>query len=189
MAMTKPSICSLLHFPINSRTFISTSCKYRELVKPFCALLVILSVMVFNLVFRARDKTLYRFEINEIGRQFLICDAPPFFGISRMQADLKVGVNVCLLKQQLAYRKRGIRKKAQNFCTKAVLMPSIPAADFFFAFLAASSNSARVKGFSRSFFSDSDNLLSATILLFKISGPRKRSIHPLRSTGSEAGFL
>ena len=55
----------------------------------------------------ALDRTLYRLESKEIGRQFLILLISPFFRIKRMVADLKVSVKVPFLKQQLAYIGRG----------------------------------------------------------------------------------
>ena len=51
---------------------------------------MILSVVFFNLLFRARDKILYKFDNREIGRQFLMFAGEPFFGISLMFEDLKV---------------------------------------------------------------------------------------------------
>ena len=64
---------------MNSMTLIRTSCKYLELVKPFCDLLAILSVVVINLLVKAREIILYKFESNEMGRQFLMSDSSPEF--------------------------------------------------------------------------------------------------------------
>ena len=98
-------------------------------MKPFCALLVIVSVVDFNLVFNAREMILYKFDKSEIGHQFLIFSWEPFFGISQMLAVLKVGVNSPFLKQQFAYLSSGILSIPQNLVMNAVFNPSKPGAD------------------------------------------------------------
>ena len=135
---------------MNSMTLIRTSCKYLELVKPFCDLLVILSVVVINLLFKARKIILYKFESNEMGRQFFMSDSSPFFGISRILAVLKVSQP--LAKQQFAYRSSGFLRVDQNLLINLPLRPSMPAADFLFDFLTASSSSNELNPIQALFF-------------------------------------
>jgi hypothetical protein len=47
----------------------------------------------------ARDRILYIFESNEIGRQFFIKLGSPFLGMSLMHALLKLGVKIPVTKQ------------------------------------------------------------------------------------------
>ena len=106
-----------------------------------------------------------------------------------MLAVLKVSVRQPLLKQQLAYRRRGLRKTGQNRLINLQLKPSMPAADFLFAFLEASSSSKRVKGDSNFNCSALVKILFLTKGCAKISGPKKDSIQPDRSSGSVGGLL
>ena len=173
MDITSASFFSLLQCPINSITLIKTSCKYLELVNPFCALLVIRSVVVISLLFSAREIILYKLLRSEIGRQFFMSPSSPFFGIRRMLAVLKVSLKQPFAKQQLAYLSNGFRRTDQNCEINLPLSPSIQAADFLLAFLVASSSSNRVSGRSSFAFSDSVSLLSLIIGWVRIVGPRK----------------
>ena len=168
-------------------TLIRTSCKYVELVKPFCDLLAILSVVVINLLVKAREIILYKFESNEMGRQFLMSDSSPFFGISRILAVLKVSQP--LAKQQFAYRSSGFLRVDQNLLINLPLGPSMPAADFLFDFLTASSGSNRVKPDSSFVFSANVKILSRITGWDKIDGLKKFSMQPLKSSGSSGGFV
>ena len=112
-----------------------------------------------------------------------------FFGIKRMLAVLKVSVRQPLLKQQLAYRRRGLRKTGQNRKINLPLRPSMPAADFLFAFLKASSSSKRVRGDSNFSCSSLVKMLSLTKGCAIISGPKKDSMHPERLSGSVEGLV
>ena len=168
-------------------TLIRTSCKYVELVKPFCDLLAILSVVVINLLVKAREIILYKFESNEMGRQFLMSDSSPFFGISRILAVLKVSQP--LAKQQFAYRSSGFLRVDQNLLINLPLRPSMPAADFLFDFLTASSSSNRVKPDSSFVFSANVKILSRITGWDKIDGLKKFSMQPLKSSGSSGGFV
>ena len=170
-------------------TLFRTSCKYLELVKPFCDLLVILSVVVINLLFKARKIILYKFESNEMGRQFLMSDSSPFFGISRILAVLKVSLKQPLVKQQFAYRSSSFLRVDQNLLINLPLRPSMPAADFLFDFLTASSSSNRVKPDSSFVFSANVKILSQITGWDKIDGPKKCSMQPLKSSGSSGGFV
>ena len=144
---------------MNSITLIRTSCRYLLLVKPFCALLVMRSVVVISLLLIALDSTLYRFESNEIGRQFFILLISPFFGINLIVADLKVLLRDPVRKQQVAYLNSGTRNILQNFAINLVLSPSIPAAEFMLASLIATSSSIIENSVSSFFFSDSVKML------------------------------
>ena len=170
-------------------TLIRTSCKYVELVKPFCDLLVILSVVVINLLVKSREIILYKFESNEMGRQFLMSDSSPFFGISRILAVLKVSLKQPLAKQQFAYRSSGFLRVDQNLLINLPLRPSMPAADFLFDFLTASSSSNRVKPDSSFVFSANVKILSRITGWDKIDGLKKFSMQPLKSSGSSGGFV
>ena len=172
-------------------TLIRTSCKYVELVKPFCDLLAILSVVVINLLVKAREIILYKFESNEMGRQFLMSDSSPFFVISRILAFLKVSLKQPLAKQQFAYRSSGFLRLRvdQNLLINLPLRPSMPAADFLFDFLTASSSSNRVKPDSSFVFSANVKILSRITGWDKIDGLKKFSMQPLKSSGSSGGFV
>ena len=97
-----------LQLAMHSITLIKTSCRKRELVKPFCALDVILSITVLSLLFSAREIILYRFESNEIVRQFFNLLKSPFFGISLTQAVLKEPYKCPFSKQHNAYLNSGV---------------------------------------------------------------------------------
>ena len=115
MDITRASFFSPLQCPINSITLIKTSYKYLELVNPFCALLVIRSVVVIRpLLFSAREIILYKVPRSEIGHQFFMSPSSPFFGIRRMLAVLKVSLKQPFAKQQLAYLSKGFRSIDQN---------------------------------------------------------------------------
>ena len=101
-----------------------------------------------------------------------------------MLAVLKVSVRKPLLKQQLAYRRSGLRKTGQNRLINLPLKPSIPAADFLLAFLEASSSSKSVRGDYNFNCSSLVKMLFLTKGWAKISGPKKDSIQPERSSGS-----
>ena len=88
-----------LQWLIASQTFINTSCVYLDLLKPFCERLQILLTILSNLAFNAREIILYMLERREIGRQFLIEEHSPFFGIRRIQAPRKLLVSSPELKQ------------------------------------------------------------------------------------------
>ena len=150
---------------------------------------MILSVVFFNLLFRARDKILYKFDNREIGRQFLMFAGEPFFGISLMFADLKVAESSPFRKQIFAYLCSGTRNTFQNLRINSVLSPSIPGADLVLACLEASSSSNSESGISSCAASFLESLLFTTILLASISGPRKFSMQPLRSSGSSVDLV
>jgi hypothetical protein len=104
----------------------------------------------------------------DIGRQLVIRDVSPFFGMSFKRPDLKVGVSFFLIKTQLAYRCRGTLKKRQNFFMKQLLMPSIPDA-LLFASEIETSSSKIVKGASSRSRIFAGILLLVTIGLANIS--------------------
>ena len=158
-------------------------------MNPFCALLKIRSVVVSSLLLIALDSTLYRFDKREIGRQFFMLVFSPFFGINLIVADLKVLVRVPFLKQQVAYLKSGTRKYFQNLEIKRVLNPSIPAAEFMFAFLIASSSSLIAKLDSSLVLSAAVSMLFLTREELRISGPKNFSMQPVKFSGSVAGFV
>ena len=132
---------------------------------------------------------MYRFERSEIGRQFLIFRASPFFGIKRTTAERKECESSPLLKHVTAYLKSGTRNTGQFCLINLVLRPSCPDADFRLAFLIAVSSSVISNGLSSSAFSVGVNLLFCTIGCSKTDLPRNFSIQPDRSSGSEEGFL
>ena len=80
-----------------------------------------------------------------------------------MHAVLKVLVSVPFLKQHVAYLRSGTRTKSQIFCIITLLTPSIPGADFLFAFLIALSSSDSVMGASNLILSSAFNFVPKTV--------------------------
>jgi hypothetical protein len=120
MATMQAGMLFWLQYPIVSHKLISTSCMNLLLVNPFCARLKIKSRASLSLVFNALDKILYIQLSKEIGRQLVIREVSPFFGMSFRRPDLKVGVSFFLINTHLAYRCRGTLKKRQHFFYEAV---------------------------------------------------------------------
>ena len=140
-------------------------------------------------MFIALEIVLYTIDKREMGRQFFNFSMSLFFGISLIVAPLKLAVSSPLAWQQVAYFRRGTRKKAQHFFIITLEKPSSPDADLKLAFLRELSSSSRVKGPSNRSLSPSLSFEFSTISELQISGPKKSSIKVSDRTGSNAGFL
>ena len=118
---------------------------------------------------------LYMFDKREIGLLFLMEEQLPFFGIRRMQAPRKLLVSSPVLKQWIAYFKRGRLRSGQHFFITLLLKPSRPGADLRLQLLIDLSNSSSVRGALSLTDSPSVIFELQTFCEEQMSSPRKSS--------------